>query len=283
MGPEAFVTYPIAGPFETRSIANCVATRIMTDHADEVGVRKRPRVSKDELGVSFVRVARDPVVQQSRMKLPVCMYEQEIVEAIRANDIVLVTGETGTGKTTQVPQFLVESGFGDKDCTAHCGLIAVTQPRRIAATSCARRVAHEMGSPVGELVGFHVRHSPVYCSNTKIKFVTDGILLREIQDDLTLERYSAIVIDEAHERTLNTDLLLALLSRTVVLRRQHVSDGLSKSPLKLVIMSATLDIDGVFTGSGSLFPRAVVVHVPARQYPVTVHFERHTSQSYVDA
>lgn len=242
---------------------------------------KRPRTDGD---AHYVHLPRPPSVQEARMLLPVCMHEQEIMEAIRAHSVVVVTGATGSGKTTQLPQFLIEAGFGDASSTRSPGCVAVTQPRRVAAVSCARRVASEVGAGAAELVGFHVRHRPEYGSKTRVKFVTDGILLREVQDDLHLRRYSAVVIDEAHERTLNTDLLLALLSRTVSLRQKDPgisADGSRLAPFKLIVMSATLDIDGIFAGPGSLFPSAPVVNVPARQHPVTVHFARRTSTDYL--
>lgn len=250
-------------------------------------VAKRPRTSKGQDAL-FVSINREASIDDERSRLPVCMQEQEIVEAFREDDVVILTGATGSGKTTQVPQFLIENGYGDPDSASRSGLVAVTQPRRIAAISCASRVSTEVSSPLGEMIGYHVRHKSAFCRNTRVNFMTDGILLREIQDDLFLRQYSAVVIDEAHERTLNTDILLALLSRTVILRRQcssaHRDMPDSKAdtyqPLKLIIMSATLDIDGVFAGQGSLFPFSRVVNVPARQYPVTVHFARQTNVNY---
>jgi hypothetical protein len=198
---------------------------------------------------------RDPRIQAARLNLPVCGMEQEIVEAITLNDVVILCGETGSGKSTQVPQFLFEAGFGNS------GIIGITQPRRVAATSTAERVGVEMGEPInsgfygnkgagqaqkkqkkskknkendvvrgegqegdevlqddcvkqGGLVGYQIRFdASTVGEKTKIKFMTDGILLREVTSDLLLRQYSVILLDEAHERNVNTDILLGMISR----------------------------------------------------------------------
>lgn len=227
----------------------------------------------------FVLFDRDPSVAKLRLELPVCMHEQEIMEAVHANDVVLVSGATGTGKTTQMPQFLLEDGFGDPRAPVHKGMVAVTQPRRVAAVTCAHRVAYELKSEVGDIVGFQIRHEAKLGPNIRAKFATDGILLREVESDLLLRKYSAVVIDEVHERSLNTDLLMSFLSRTVALRRENSS---SLGPLKVIVMSATLDVEGVFRGEAALFRNPPVVKVPSRQYSVTLHFAKKTPADYVD-
>lgn len=149
----------------------------------------------------------------------------------------------------EIPQYLLESGL------AHNGMIAVTQPRRVAATSLASRVALETQSNLGSLVGYSVRFNDCSSEKTKIKFVTDGMLMRELLGDPELERYSVVVVDEAHERTLRTDVVLARLKEILTRRnsppgdtkgkgkgKERASDGL-KNPLKVVIMSATLDAE----------------------------------------
>jgi energy-coupling factor transporter ATP-binding protein EcfA2 len=181
---------------------------------------------------------RDPSIQESRLQLPICGMEQEIVEAITANDVIILCGETGSGKSTQVPQFLYENGFSSS------GLIGITQPRRVAVTSTASRVATEMGCPFDDtsaagagrkqhiggstsnLVGFQIRHdASTLNANMKIKFMTDGILLKEISGDILLKKYSVVILDEAHERNVNTDVLLGMLSRAIPLRkRQHAAE-----------------------------------------------------------
>lgn len=342
-----------------------------------------------------LRVTRKPVpvyrnasVQAARLGLPICRMEQEIVEAINENDVIVLCGETGSGKSTQIPQFLFEAGYTD------FGRIAVTQPRRVAATSTADRVRFELcgdqsrqnsnstkrcvsspltitspsngtqvhsellgtlgltGSrnttlgrlkvlkvppsnqsarfrlkvvnalekkvqglvkptdskktttkvnantsfqslPAG-LVGHQIRFdSSTVGEDTHIVFMTDGILLREIASDLLLRRYCAVVVDEAHERGVNTDILLGMLSRAVLVRKKQAAEELSVwnrlsdtekldfekpiQPLKIIIMSATLKISDF--QNPKLFPEKLppIVNVETRQYPVTVHFAKHTN------
>ena len=249
---------------------------------------------------------RPPAVETARRELPVVRAEGEVLETLASSDVVILCGETGSGKTTQVPQMLLEAGYATpadklqripqaevgKDAArpnarfrGFPGLIAVTQPRRVAATSMAHRVAAELGATVGPTgpVGYQIRYSSgTVGPGTRLKFCTDGILLREASSDLLLSKYSAIILDEAHERNVNTDVLIGLLGRAVTLRNMIAreqaeetpaaaaspsSDGASSScsdagaplplgPLKLIIMSATLRV-GDFTGNPHLFPRPV--------------------------
>mmetsp|Transcript_42798 Transcript_42798/g.167228 ORF Transcript_42798/g.167228 Transcript_42798/m.167228 type:complete len:1162 (-) Transcript_42798:1347-4832(-) len=224
-----------------------------------------------------VKPNRPEALAAKRLELPVCEKEDEIMEAVNEEDVIVVTGGTGTGKTTQVPQFLYEAGFGDPKSSDYKGLVAVTQPRRVAAMSCARRVSEELGVDLGDAVGYQVRHKAKTSEKTRIKFVTDGVLLREAQDDLLLRKYSAVIVDEAHERSINTDLLLTLLSRTVVLRREM--EDLPR--LKVVVMSATLDVEGIFEGPTPLFKEHRHLDIEAKQFPVTMHFARKTVDNYV--
>ncbi|CAE7538783.1 ECM16, partial [Symbiodinium sp. KB8] len=221
-----------------------------------------------------VSVPRSAELSAARMELPVCGMEQEIMEGVYENDVLILCGETGSGKTTQVPQFLYEAGFGTAGGTP--GMVAVTQPRRVAAVAMANRVATELCTKVGGSghVGYQVRYDASHVSShTRVKFLTDGILLREMQSDLLLRRYSVIILDEAHERNLNTDVLI------VPLRNAMVSAGAlppDVPPLKLIIMSATLRVSD-FTENKVLFPQPPpVVHVKARQFKVTPHFARRT-------
>eukprot|EP00884_Botryococcus_braunii_P019188 jgi/Botrbrau1/5953/Bobra.0366s0123.1 len=225
---------------------------------------------------SCVRIVhRSQEIEEARSGLPVLAMEQEIMEAVLENDVVVLCGETGSGKTTQVPQFLLEAGFGSPNFPERAGKIGITQPRRVAAVASAQRVSYELGTSLGPLVGYQVRYDKRVAESTPIKFMTDGILMREVQSDFLLASYSVIIIDEAHERSLNTDLLIGLLSRIVPLRRKMADAG-EGTALKLVIMSATLRTED-FIGNKRLFPKAPpLVHVPARQYPVTVHFSRRT-------
>lgn len=227
----------------------------------------------------FVPVERDQVIQEQRSQLPIFGEEQVIMEAIRGNPVVIICGETGSGKTTQVPQFLYEAGFGDKS-SPNPGIIGVTQPRRVAAVSMAERVGVELNNP--SVVGYQIRYdSSQVTSKTAIKFMTDGILLKEIQSDFLLNKYSVLLLDEAHERNLNTDILVGMLSRIVKLRWKKASEpGSGIRPLRLVIMSATLNVDEF--AKPSLFnPLPPVLKVEARQHPVTVHFARKTNEDYL--
>ncbi|KAI9296102.1 P-loop containing nucleoside triphosphate hydrolase protein [Neoconidiobolus thromboides FSU 785] len=178
----------------------------------------------------YVTVNRSEEIQAARMKLPVCGEEQVIMEAIEANDAIIICGETGSGKTTQLPQFLYEAGYGHPE-SSNLGLIGVTQPRRVAAVSMANRVSKELNTDT-KVVSYQIRYDATVSKDTKIKFMTDGVLLREISQDLLLNKYSAILLDEAHERTLNTDILIGVLSRALKLRNNLYREG--KSGVKVI-------------------------------------------------
>uniref|UniRef100_A0A665X7U3 Activating signal cointegrator 1 complex subunit 3 n=1 Tax=Echeneis naucrates TaxID=173247 RepID=A0A665X7U3_ECHNA len=212
----------------------------------------------------FIPVDRLPEIQEARLKLPVLAEEQVIMEAVRENPCVVICGETGSGKTTQVPQFLYEAGYASGS-----GIIGITEPRRVAAVSMSHRVAKEMNLST-RVVSYQIRYEGNVTDDTKIKFMTDGVLLKEIQKDFLLQRYSVIIIDEAHERSVYTDILIGLLSRIVPLRNKK---GI---PMKLLVMSATLRVED-FTDNQKLFRTPPpVIKVDARQFPVTVHFNKRT-------
>lgn len=221
-------------------------------------------------------------------KLPIYKKEYEVMESIKNNLVTIICGETGTGKSTQLPQILKQYGL------ARFGRIGVTQPRRLAAISLAKRVADELQSQLGELVGYQVRFEASKMStSTEIKFMTDGILLNEMISDLLLRKYSCIIIDEAHERSINTDILIGLLSRVVRMRAKLSlkerkenpgADSYLHYPLRLVIMSATLRTDD-FTTNKYLFPnkKINVVELDSRQFEVSTYMEKKTPIDYVDA
>ncbi|XP_063029264.1 probable ATP-dependent RNA helicase DHX37 isoform X2 [Melospiza melodia melodia] len=212
----------------------------------------------------FIPVHRTPEIQEARLKLPILAEEQVVMEAINDNPIVIICGETGSGKTTQVPQFLYEAGYASSG-----GIIGITEPRRVAAVSMSQRVAKEMNLS-HRVVSYQIRYEGNVTDETQIKFMTDGVLLKEIQKDFLLSKYKVIIIDEAHERSMYTDILIGLLSRIVPLRSKK---GL---PLKLIIMSATLRVED-FTANTRLFSvQPPVIQVDARQFPVTVHFNKKT-------
>ncbi|TVY53640.1 putative ATP-dependent RNA helicase DHR1 [Lachnellula cervina] len=227
-----------------------------------------------------VSVSRPPAIQEVRLQLPVVAEEQKIMEAIHNNNLVVVYGATGSGKTTQVPQFLYEAGYGSTNSPTP-GMIGVTQPRRVAAVSMAKRVGDEMGDH-GKRVAYQIRFEGTVGAETAIKFMTDGVLLREVAQDIALRKYSAIIIDEAHERSVNTDILIGMLSRVVKLREEMAAEDDSIKPLKLIIMSATLRITD-FTQNKTLFSDPPpVLQAEGRQFPVTNHFARRTHHDYVE-
>ncbi|XP_039752295.1 probable ATP-dependent RNA helicase kurz [Pararge aegeria] len=215
-----------------------------------------------------IEVKRDPKIQVARLKLPILGEEQRIMELVNENEFVIVAGETGSGKTTQLPQFLYEAGYAESK------MIGVTEPRRVATVAMSVRVGHELGL-TNKHVSYLMRFEGNVCKDTKIKFMTDGVLLKEIQSDFLLSKYSVIIIDEAHERSVYTDILLGLLSRIVPLRRKR------GSPLRLIIMSATLRVED-FTENTRLFKiPPPVIKVESRQFPVTIHFNKSTYSDYL--
>uniref|UniRef100_A0AAV2MNM6 Ubiquitin recognition factor in ER-associated degradation protein 1 n=1 Tax=Knipowitschia caucasica TaxID=637954 RepID=A0AAV2MNM6_KNICA len=213
----------------------------------------------------FIPVERTEAIQESRLKLPVMAEEQVIMEAVKENPCVVICGETGSGKTTQVPQFLYEAGYASKG-----SIIGVTEPRRVAAVSMSQRVATEMNLST-RVVSYQIRYEGNVTSDTKIKFMTDGVLLKEVQKDFLLQKYSVIIIDEAHERSVYTDILIGLLSRIVPLRNKR------NMPMKLLVMSATLRVED-FTENQKLFRiPPPVINVDSRQFPVSIHFNKRTA------
>ena len=180
--------------------------------------------------------------------LPVSSRRDEIAEAIKNNQVVVIAGETGSGKTTQLPKICLQLGLGTK------GLIGHTQPRRLAARTVANRIAEELGGSLGSTVGYQVRFTEQVAANTQIKLMTDGILLSETQRDRYLEKYEVLIIDEAHERSLNIDFLLGYL-RQILPKRPD---------LKVIITSATIDLERF----SKHFNNAPVIEVSGRTYPV---------------
>lgn len=171
-------------------------------------------------------------IQETRTRLPVYERREELLQAIAENQIIIVQGETGCGKTTQIPQYLHEEGYTKTEMKhGEIKIVGCTQPRRVAAMSVAARVSQEIGSKLGHMVGYSIRFEDCTSEGTVIKYMTDGMLLRELLDDPILSRYSVMIVDEAHERTLHTDILLTLLKDVTRAR----------TDFRLVISSATLD------------------------------------------
>jgi len=188
--------------------------------------------------------------------LPVTARRAEIAAALRAHQVIIVSGETGSGKTTQLPKLCLEIGRGRK------GMIGHTQPRRLAATSVARRIAEELGTELGDWVGYQIRFNDKTSRATAIKVMTDGILLAESQRDPLLRRYDTLIIDEAHERSLNIDFLLGFLHQLLARRRD----------LKLIITSATIDSQRFAQHFAINGKPAPVIEVSGRSYPVDVWY-----------
>ncbi|NUT70090.1 ATP-dependent RNA helicase HrpA [Pseudarthrobacter sp. C4D7] len=189
-------------------------------------------------------------------ELPVSERREDLMAAIAANQVTIIAGETGSGKTTQIPKMCLELGLGEK------GLIGHTQPRRLAARTVAERIAEELGVEIGQEVGFQVRFTGEVSKATKVKLMTDGILLAEIQRDKLLRKYSTIIIDEAHERSLNIDFILGYLKRVLPQRPD----------LKVIITSATIDPERFAKHFGTPEDPAPIVEVSGRTYPVEIRY-----------
>ncbi|KEP66318.1 UNVERIFIED_CONTAM: helicase associated domain (ha2) protein [Hammondia hammondi] len=259
--------------------------------------------------------ARTQTLAEQRRSLPVYAVRDEFLHIVREHQIVVVVGETGSGKTTQLTQYLFEAGYAspgpsrepqasslqrrvrsspevllpqkrqkvaeeDPQVSVQSGLpaftvapsvslIGCTQPRRVAAVSVAKRVADEMGTSLGEDVGYAIRFEDCTSERTRIKYMTDGVLLRESLSDADLDKYAAVIMDEAHERSLNTDVLFGILKGVAARRRDF----------KLIVTSATMDSERF----SAFFGGAVVFHIPGRTFPVDVEFARSLPDDYVDA
>uniref|UniRef100_A0AAY4EAU0 RNA helicase n=1 Tax=Denticeps clupeoides TaxID=299321 RepID=A0AAY4EAU0_9TELE len=204
-----------------------------------------------------IRTSR-PAAAENMPRLPIYQQKERLVEAVRCNAFLVVTGETGSGKTTQLPQYLFQAGFWKG------GKIGVTQPRRVAAITVAQRVSHEMGFTLGREVGYQVRFDDCTSKDTVIKYMTDGCMLREILADPGLTQYGVVILDEAHERSLNTDVLLGLM------KKNHCRGGSHSrsSSLKVIVMSATLETEKL----SAFFGRCPVFTIPGRTFPVSEQF-----------
>ena len=214
-------------------------------------------------GLSQYRHALSKTVHVNRTNLPIWNSRSEILRLVAENNVVVIVGETGSGKTTQLTQFLHDDGY------SKFGQIACTQPRRVAAVSIARRVADEMGVVLGDEVGYVIRFEDVSSPKTLVKYMTDGVLLSESLVDPLLDRYSVIIMDEAHERSLNTDVLFGVLKGVLAKRND----------LRVIVTSATMD-SAKFS---KYFGGCPVLNVSGRTFDVDISFMRSNPQDYVAA
>jgi len=203
-------------------------------------------------------------MDQTRKSLPIYTFREQLLEAIAAHQVLIVVAETGSGKTTQLPQYLHEAGYTKGGLKVGC-----TQPRRVAAMSVAARVAEEMGTKVGYEVGYSIRFEDCTSDKTVLKYMTDGMLLREFLTEPDLAGYAALIIDEAHERTLSTDILFALVKDIARFRPE----------LRLLISSATMDANKF----SEYFDEAPIFYVPGRRYPVDIHYTPQPEANYLHA
>ncbi|XP_014020851.1 pre-mRNA-splicing factor ATP-dependent RNA helicase DHX16 isoform X3 [Salmo salar] len=203
-------------------------------------------------------------IQEVRRSLPVFPYREDLLLAIQQHQILVIEGETGSGKTTQIPQFLMESGYNDGGMKIGC-----TQPRRVAAMSVAARVAQEVGVKLGNEVGYSIRFEDCTSERTVLKYMTDGMLLREFLTEPDLASYSVVIIDEAHERTLHTDILFGLIKDIARFRPD----------LKVLVASATLDTERF----SCFFDDAPVFRIPGRRFPVDIFYTKAPEADYLEA
>ncbi|RZS19429.1 hypothetical protein BHM03_00051825 [Ensete ventricosum] len=223
-----------------------------------------PEWKKDAYGKALTFGQRSKLsIQEQRQSLPIYKLKKELIQAVHENQVLVVIGETGSGKTTQVTQYLAEAGYTTR------GKIGCTQPRRVAAMSVAKRVAEEFGCRLGEEVGYAIRFEDCTGPETVIKYMTDGMLLREILVDESLSQYSVIMLDEAHERTIHTDVLFGLLKQLVKRRPD----------LRLIVTSATLDAEK-FSG---YFFNCNIFTIPGRTFPVEILYTKQPETDYLDA
>eukprot|EP00730_Choanoeca_flexa_P019311 TRINITY_DN9428_c0_g1_i1.p1 TRINITY_DN9428_c0_g1~~TRINITY_DN9428_c0_g1_i1.p1 ORF type:complete len:1047 (+),score=367.15 TRINITY_DN9428_c0_g1_i1:142-3282(+) len=221
-------------------------------------------IDKDEKPQESEAERRAKSIAEVRKSLPVFGYREAFLKAVEEYQILIIVGETGSGKTTQLPQYLVEEGYCDEGKKIGC-----TQPRRVAAMSVAARVSEEMGTKLGMDVGYSIRFEDCTSQRTKLKYMTDGMLLREFLGEPDLASYNVMMIDEAHERTLHTDILFGLVKDIARFR----------SDLKLLISSATMDAEKF----SAYFDDAPVFRIPGRRFPVDIFYSKAPEADYLDA
>ena len=230
-------------------------------HSDAKPLTKEQRALQEQLKAAKAKASS---IEDTRKSLPIYTFRDDLLKAIGEYQVLIIVGETGSGKTTQIPQYLHEAGYTKDGLKVGC-----TQPRRVAAMSVAARVAEEMGVKVGNEVGYSIRFEDATSDKTILKYMTDGMLLREFLTEPDLGAYSALMIDEAHERTLHTDILFGLVKDIARFRPE----------LKLLISSATMDAQKF----AKYFDDAPIFNIPGRRYPVDIHYTPQPEANYLAA
>lgn len=229
--------------------------------SDAKPLTKEQRALQEQLKAAEAKASS---IEGTRKSLPIYTFRDDLLKAIEEYQVLIIVGETGSGKTTQIPQYLHEAGYTKDGLKVGC-----TQPRRVAAMSVAARVAEEMGVKVGNEVGYSIRFEDATSDKTILKYMTDGMLLREFLTEPDLGAYSALMIDEAHERTLHTDILFGLVKDIARFRPE----------LKLLISSATMDAQKF----AKYFDDAPIFNIPGRRYPVDIHYTPQPEANYLAA
>lgn len=229
--------------------------------SDAKPLTKEQRALQEQLKAAEAKASS---IEGTRKSLPIYTFRDDLLKAIEEYQVLIIVGETGSGKTTQIPQYLHEAGYTKDGLKVGC-----TQPRRVAAMSVAARVAEEMGVKVGNEVGYSIRFEDATSDKTLLKYMTDGMLLREFLTEPDLGAYSALMIDEAHERTLHTDILFGLVKDIARFRPE----------LKLLISSATMDAQKF----AKYFDDAPIFNIPGRRYPVDIHYTPQPEANYLAA
>lgn len=232
----------------------------VSDRSDESEMDEEKRTKLALAG----KLGKRAKIEADRKSLPIFPYRDGLIKAVEDHQVVVIVGETGSGKTTQIPQYMWEAGFGGKTQKIGC-----TQPRRVAAMSVAARVAEEAGVKLGHEVGYSIRFEDCTNDKTRLKYMTDGMLLREFLGEPDLSSYAVMMVDEAHERTLHTDVLFGLVKDIARFRPE----------IKLLISSATLDAEKF----SEYFDFAPIFRIPGRRFPVDILYTQQPEADYVDA
>jgi ATP-dependent RNA helicase DHX8/PRP22 len=220
------------------------------------------KVKAQQGSIGLGKVSKKSIKEQ-REGLPIYALRNQFLQAVSKHQVLVVVGETGSGKTTQMTQYLAEAGYTTR------GIIGCTQPRRVAALSVAKRVAEEFGCRLGQEVGYSIRFDDCTSQDTVIKYMTDGMLMREYLMRNTLDRYSVMVLDEAHERTISTDVLFCLLKQLCKRRKDF----------KLIVTSATLDAEKF----SKYYFECPIFSIPGRTFPVEILYATKPETDYVEA